>query len=262
MSKLRSISTAFWSDPFIEDLSPSEKLIFLYLITNDKTNMLGIYEVSMKKISFETGVSKDLVEKALKGFEAIGKVKYIENYVILCNYLKHQHFNTNMKKSAIDVYYSLPESLKVHGFNPDRSNPLKAFETLSNHLGMVRKVEVEVEVEVESETKNEVEVKVESFDFKKSLYSLVINKSIVDEWLKVRKAKKAVNTETALNGFLNQVDKTSMTVEQVLTICVERSWSGFKPEWIDDNKPVKQSSDEKRNDEIERLLSTPRRIRG
>jgi hypothetical protein len=124
--------------------------------------------------------------------------------------------------------------------------------------------EVEEKEEEEEEEKGKVEenVATQIFSYKKSLYSLVINKSIVDEWLKVRKAKKAVNTETALNGFLNQVDKTSMTVEQVLTICVERSWSGFKPEWIDDNKPVKQSSDEKRNDEIERLLSTPRRIRG
>lgn len=255
MSKLRSISTAFWSDPFIEDLTPSEKLIFIYLITNDKTNMLGIYEVSMRKISFETGVDKATVQKALEGFERLGKVRYTNNYVVLINYLKHQHFNTNMKKSAIDVYMSLPQELKKEGFTPDRNNPLKAFETLSNHLGMVRKVEVEVEVESEREAKVEVEIKKEIFDFKKSLYSLVINKKIVDEWLKVRKTKKAVNTETALQGFLNQVDKTNYTVEQILTICVEKSWSGFNSDWLQE-KNIVETKNSKRDDEIRQYLNS------
>jgi len=74
MSKLRSVSTAFWSDPFIEELTPSEKLLYLYFITNEKTNMLGIYELSIKKISFETGLNKETVLKALESFERINKI--------------------------------------------------------------------------------------------------------------------------------------------------------------------------------------------
>ena len=89
MSKLRSINTCFWSDPIIEDLKPDEKLVFIYLITNDKTNMLGIYESSIKKMSFETGVENKRLETILKAFEGLGKVKYNNNYVILKNYLKH-----------------------------------------------------------------------------------------------------------------------------------------------------------------------------
>lgn len=158
MSKLRSISTSFWSDPFIEDLSVSEKLLYLYLITNEKTNMLGIYEVSIRKISFETGIDKPTVEKALKHFETLGKVKYIDNYIILVKFLKHQNFNTNMKKSAIDVYLNLPKSLIDNSLNLDKNKPLESFERLSKHLGMVRKVEVEYEVEVEDEVeKNKIE---------------------------------------------------------------------------------------------------------
>ena len=109
MAKLRSVSTAFWSDPFIEDLTPNQKLLFLYLITNEKTNMLGIYEASIKKISFETGIENTNVKKDLEEFEKLEKVKYINNYVILINFMKHQNFNTNMKKSAIDCYNSLPK---------------------------------------------------------------------------------------------------------------------------------------------------------
>lgn len=157
MSKLRSVSTSFWSDPFIEELTPSEKLLFLYLITNDKTNMLGIYEVSIKKISFDTGLNKDVIEKALKEFERLSKVKYIHNHIILVNFMKHQNYNTNMKKSAIDIYNDLPKELKNNELNISKDNPLKGFESLLNHYGMVSKYEVEVEEELESKKENNID---------------------------------------------------------------------------------------------------------
>jgi hypothetical protein len=158
MSKLRSVSTAFWSDPFIEDLTPNEKLLYLYFITNEKTNMLGIYEVSIKKISFETGITKETVSKALEVFERLNKVKYIDNYIILTNFLKHQHFNTNMMKSAIDCYIDLPKTLKDSTLILDKNNPLESFQTLSNALLMVRKVEVEYELEIEVKDEKEKEI--------------------------------------------------------------------------------------------------------
>jgi len=161
MSKLRSLSTSFWSDPFIEELTPTQKLLFIYLITNDKTNMLGIYESSTRKISFETGIKKDDIEKSLKYFEDAGKVKYIHNHVILINYMKHQKFNTNMKKSAIDCYNQLPNDLKIKGVEVTKNNPSKGFETLLKGYGMVSKIEVEVEVEYEIEDKVEVKNKYE-----------------------------------------------------------------------------------------------------
>ena len=155
MGKLRSLSTSIWSDPFIEELKPSEKLLFIYLITNDKTNMLGIYEVSIRKITFDTGLKKEEVVKALKEFERLKKVKYVNNFVILVNFLKHQNFNTNMKKSAIDVYNDLPNELKDSKLTIHKGNPSEGFESLCKHYGMVRKVEVEVEVEVEEEKKDD-----------------------------------------------------------------------------------------------------------
>lgn len=155
MSKLRSLSTSFWSDPFIEDLTPNQKLLFIYLVTNEKTNMLGIYESSIKKMSFETGISTEEISKGLKEFERVEKVKYENNYIILVNYMKHQNYNPNMKKSAIDVYNSLPKELKDSDLNISKDNPLKGFESLLNHYGMVRKVEDEVEVKKEVKKEDE-----------------------------------------------------------------------------------------------------------
>jgi hypothetical protein len=155
MSKLRSVNTCFWSDPWVEDLTPTEKLLYLYFITNEKTNMLGVYELSIKKISFETGIDKQTIQKALKGFETINKVRYTKNHIILLNFAKHQNYNTNMKISAIDVFNSLPKELKVNKETIDRSNASKGFERVLCCLGMVRKVEVEDELEDEVKIENE-----------------------------------------------------------------------------------------------------------
>lgn len=159
MAKLRSINTVIWSDPWFEDLDSEEKLLFIYLITNEKTNMLGVYETSIKKMSFETGIKKDKIESTLKKFERHHKIKYHNNMVVLLNFLKHQHYNTNMLKNAIDCYNSLPEELKLskHGTLAKDS---EGFETLLNHFGMVRKIEVEVEVEVEEEKENKPKSKI------------------------------------------------------------------------------------------------------
>ena len=187
MSKLRSVSTAFWSDPFIEELNSDEKLLYLYLITNDKTNMLGIYEISMSRISFDTGIKKETVLNALKRFESLSKVKLVSNYIILCNFMKHQNFNTNMMKSAIDVYNGLPQVLKIQGLTVSKENPSEGFESLSKGLGMVRKVEVEYEVELESQLEDE-EIslnEIPSFEIFKS-YALEKKPNASEEAIKLK----------------------------------------------------------------------------
>jgi len=156
MSKLRSVNTAFWSDPFIEELDSDQKLLFLYLITNEKTNMLGIYEATLNKMSFETSIPKSKIEKAFTVFESKGKVKYVENFVVLINYMKHQKFNTNMKKSAIDTYNTLPNSMKNSKLSISKERVEEGFESLLNHFGMVRKVEVKVEAQDEEEIEEEI----------------------------------------------------------------------------------------------------------
>ena len=75
------------------------------------------------------------------------------------------------------------------------------------------------------------------FDFKKSLIELNIDTKLVDEWIKVRKAKRAVNTETAFNRFVIEVNKSSATHNEAVKMCVEKSWAGFEADWYEKNKP-------------------------
>ena len=148
--KLRSVNTKFWEDPFIEELCPNDKLLFIYLLTNPLCNLIGVYEITIKRMSYDTGLKIETIRKGLDGFERGEKVLYLENYVILINFLKNQNLNTNMIKGANTLIDELPKSLTDNIFE----NPSKGFETLRNGLVMVRKVEVEYEVESKDELEN------------------------------------------------------------------------------------------------------------
>ena len=52
------------------------------------------------------------------------------------------------------------------------------------------------------------------------------------DWLKLRKAKKAAVTQTALDGIQREADKARVSLQTALETCCERGWSGFKAEWM------------------------------
>ena len=72
-----------------------------------------------------------------------------------------------------------------------------------------------------------------------------VSDSIFKDYLEVRKAKKAKWTETALKGLQREADKAKMTLEQVMQLCCERNWVGFKAEWANSQNPVSQNKDDK-----------------
>ena len=60
MAKERIVNTRFWSDTYISNLDPIEKLLFLYLITNQYTEISGLYELPLKYMAVDTGIDKDI----------------------------------------------------------------------------------------------------------------------------------------------------------------------------------------------------------
>jgi len=129
MSVKRLVNSRIWSDKWIETLSTAERLLWLYLLTNDQTNMLGIYEITISRMVFETGLSRPQVTGALKRFEQDKRAYYFfEDYIFMVNHFKNQEFKdsvdkkkNNMLKSAETLYYKLPqnvlEKLSLMGFD-------------------------------------------------------------------------------------------------------------------------------------------------
>jgi len=87
------------------------------------------------------------------------------------------------------------------------------------------------------------------FSFERSLIDYGFDRNLVTDWLKVRKTKKATNTQTAFNKFIEEVEKRTCNINEILEVCVEKSWSGFKWTWYDN---LKQQSNTFNNGRVEK----------
>lgn len=83
---------------------------------------------------------------------------------------------------------------------------------------------------------NVIKEKKEVFSFRKSMLDYGFQKNYVDEWLKIRKAKKAVNTETAFNQFVSAVEQSKVEKNELLKFIIERSWSGFRVKYLENTE--------------------------
>lgn len=78
--------------------------------------------------------------------------------------------------------------------------------------------------------KNNIDIR-KKFNFKQALLDLGVDEKIVDDWLLVRKNKKATNSETAFNAIKKQIELSGVSANDCITLSVEHSWAGFKAEW-------------------------------
>lgn len=107
MSTQRYISTSFWDDPWISSLDPSEKFVYMYLMTNPLTNIAGVYEITIRRICFDTGYNDETIKKVLNRFQESKKAYRWNNYIILCSWPKHQKWESRSKiKDGIEKILS------------------------------------------------------------------------------------------------------------------------------------------------------------
>lgn len=111
--KNRYINTKFWSDNYISNLDPIEKLLFVYLLSNPLTNLSGIYEIQLKQIALDTGIDKEMIEKILTRFEKDNKMAYKNGWLAITNFIKHQKINPNVKRGIEENLKKAPEFIMI-----------------------------------------------------------------------------------------------------------------------------------------------------
>lgn len=87
-NKQRYINTRFWNDNYVSEKDPIEKLVFIYFLTNEHTNISGVYELPLKIMSVETGIEISMLNKIIPRLKE--KVSYLDGKVIIKNFIKHQ----------------------------------------------------------------------------------------------------------------------------------------------------------------------------
>ena len=77
----------------------------------------------------------------------------------------------------------------------------------------------------------EKEIKV-NFSFKKKLLELVNDEILVNDYIQLRKTKKATLSQTFFNLLVSECTNNNFPLDKALTICIEKNWVGFKYTWV------------------------------
>ena len=70
------------------------------------------------------------------------------------------------------------------------------------------------------------------FNFRQAMLSAGFAADLTEDWLRIRKAKKAVNSERAFKIFLEQVQRTGRDKNEILALVVQKQWKGFEASWV------------------------------
>jgi len=71
------------------------------------------------------------------------------------------------------------------------------------------------------------------FNFKNSLLNLVENEVLVNDYLVLRRSKKASLSQTFFESLKSECDNNNYPISEALKVCIERNWAGFKYSWIE-----------------------------
>lgn len=228
------LPNALVDDKYLVEMKGSALAMYIFIVRKTRGWQKECDRISLSQFSEFTGYNKDAVLTGVNKLVELGLVKRIS-------------FENKTSFYELNDQPLPPENLLSE--NPLAENPLSA-------VGKSAKLLSENQTHNNKENnlnKTNIE-KPKKFVFKKALLDLGGDEKLVDDWLIVRKNKKASNTETALNGFISQVEKSGLDVNTVLKICVDNSWSGFKQSWLaninmsDYLEQPKQAIEQKTND--------------
>ena len=134
MSKIRCVNTKFWDDEYIISLNPTEKLLFLYFLTNTLTNIAGCYEISKRRMKFDTGIGYDSLSKTINKFQKDEKIYYIDAWIFIQNFIQNQAMNSKVKIGIQRILREIDG--KVKGINIDYDSLCIAYDNSNLNLNL------------------------------------------------------------------------------------------------------------------------------
>ena len=108
MALFRKVHMTFWDDPDVLEWTVEEKLFYLYLLTNPRTSLCGIYEFNVKKAVFETGITIKKIQDLLGIFQDRDRIYYSEDTreIAIKNWQRHNKSSSPKASACIEKEYN------------------------------------------------------------------------------------------------------------------------------------------------------------
>lgn len=195
---------------------------------------------TMMFLSAKCRVSKEVLEAIINDLVNLGKfdkVLWTENKIIWCaDFIENISDAYNKRNNKCITYDGLllllislgiRKPIKSKSEVPVKPHSIVEYTKLDDSIGEESKEE---DILFKKETKTQ------KFVFKSEMIKYGFDSKLVDEWLLIRKNKKATNTQTAFEQFIKEIETRPSNINEILKTIVTNSWSGFKHTWIDNLK--------------------------
>ena len=204
-------------DELLPDLTGAELKCYLVVIRKTKGWNKESDNISISQFMKSTGLSNSAVIKACESLVQYGL-------------LVKENGARNTGVYAVNSYSKITheESSQV---TCEKSSPVKKVHSTCEESSQVT---CEKSSHTINNIKNTTQNTNKKTTQKKSLALLAefgIVGQLAEDFLKLRKAKSAPITETALKGFQREAAKAGISLSDAITIAIERNWRGFSASW-------------------------------
>lgn len=215
---------------FIVSEQTGDKVEFIEAVL-DYCVKVGLFSAEM----FEQGVytSKGVQERYLAMSKASRRNIVFSEYTLISS----EEIGINSEEIAINSEKTPIKKSKVNNISLLEKEKQK-----SVRVDFSEVEKKEQPLNAEKETSPPVAPAPPPFNFRKAMLSEGFTPELVDEWLKIRKAKKAINSELAFKTFIEQVRKTNQDINAILSIIVQKQWKGFEADWLHNTQAPHQTS--------------------
>ena len=259
------IDELIWKDAKLKKISNESKLLFIYLLSCQHRNVLGLYSLPKYYVQGDLGYPLETVSKGLVELFNNGFITYDEESetVLVNNFLKYNPLeNPNQVKGALKVMPTIPKTQLfyklVDVINSSENIHLHELkEGIESYLESNGLERVTVTVSKQKEVKEKVKEKVKEEDKKAKPkgFSDLINEYTSDESLRIsindfiemRKKNKKNMTDKALELMLEKLDRLAdneVDKKLILNQSIENCWQGIFPlkDNLNQRQPKQQST--------------------
>lgn len=217
--------TNLWCDPRISQLCDITKkckatvigaLYWLWAAADEHTQDGYMPGLSTSGIDRDTGI---------RGFGAgMVKIGWIEDSSEGITLIRFdEHNGESAKRRSVDQKRKATVRKMSEDFGTNDGQKTDSLREIS---------EPELELELEVKDKPKKQSAAPPFDPKPELEKLGVTPQTANDWIALRKAKKAVVSRTALAQVIAESDKAGISLERALAISCRRGWVGFEAKWL------------------------------
>lgn len=202
--KTRIIHTKFWSDGFVSSLKHKEKLLFLYLFTNEKVNICGIYELPDKYIRADLELTQRELDNAKEKLQKSRKFIFKDGWIKIINVEKYNSYSGEKNEIANKKELSyVPDNFVEYARGIDTSIDT-SIDTLSNKKSEIRNKKLVIRNQYKSiKDLKEKDLKEISEKYKVPLEFVEVIFDRMRNWLE-SKGKKYENYKMALMNWVSR----------------------------------------------------------